>query len=61
MSPMMARESENSPPAPMPWMARQAASSYIDWDSPHSAEPRMKMPMAKRMNGLRPYMSESLP
>ncbi len=58
---MMASDSENRPPAPMPWMARNAASSYIDWDSPHSIDPTMKMLIANRMNGLRPYMSESLP
>ena len=54
MSPMMASASDNSPPAPMPWTARKAASSYIDWDRPHSAEPTMKMTIAKRKNGLRP-------
>ena len=54
MSPMIARASENRPPAPRPWIARNAASSYIDRDSPHSTEPTMKIEMAKRKNGLRP-------
>ncbi len=61
MSPMIASARENKPPAPTPWMPRKAASSYIDRDSPHSAEPTMKMPMAPSMNALRPYRSDSLP
>lgn len=62
MSPMIARASENRPPAPpMPWKARKAASMYIDVDSVQSAEPAMKTAMAKMKNGLRPYWSDSLP
>ena len=34
MSPMIARASDIRPPAPMPWKARNAASSYIDMAMP---------------------------
>ncbi len=54
MSPMIASAIENRPPAPMPWIARNAASSYMERDRPHSAEPAMKTEIAKRKNGLRP-------
>ena len=45
----------------MPCTARNAASSYMFCDMPQSTEPTMKIPMANRKNGRRPYMSESLP
>ena len=54
MSPMIASASENRPPAPRPWNARNAASMYIDVENEHSAEPTMKIVMAMRKNGLRP-------
>jgi hypothetical protein len=54
MSPMMASASENRPPAPMPWIARKAASWYIDPAKEHIAEPRMKIVMAAMKNFLRP-------
>jgi hypothetical protein len=61
MSPMIESASENRPPAPSPWKARKAASMYIDVAKADAAEPMMKMLIASRKNGLRPYMSESLP
>jgi hypothetical protein len=54
MSPMIARASGMMPPAPMPWNARNAASSYIDWARPHSAEPSTKMTIASMNSRLRP-------
>ena len=54
MSPMIASAKVNRPPAPMPWKARNAASMYIEFDSPHSAEPITKIVMASMKNGLRP-------
>ena len=54
MSPMMASARENRPPAPSPCTARKAASWYIDWANAQAAEPRTKMVMAVRKNGLRP-------
>ncbi len=39
MSPRMMRASAMRPPAPSPWMARKAASSYIDVAVPHRSEP----------------------
>ena len=54
MSPMIVSASENRPPAPRPWKARNAASSYIELANPHSAEPITKMEIAVRKNGRRP-------
>jgi hypothetical protein len=54
MSPMIASASENRPPAPRPCTARKAASSYIDVAKPQASEPRMKIEIAVRKNGLRP-------
>ncbi len=54
MSPMMASASENRPPAPRPWYARNAASMYIDVENAQAAEPVMKMVIAIKKNGLRP-------
>ena len=54
MSPMMASASDIRPPAPMPWMARKAASSYMLWDRPQRIEPTTKTPIANRKNGRRP-------
>ena len=54
MSPMIASASGIRPPAPMPWNARNAASMYIDWASPHSAEPATKIVIAIMNSGLRP-------
>ncbi len=61
MSPMIASDSENRPPAPSPWKARNAASMYIDVENELAAEPTMKMRIAARKNFLRPYMSLNLP
>src|SRR5947207_8574447 len=55
MSPMIASASENSPPAPRPWTARNAASMYIDVANAQAAEPMRKMEIAVRKRGLRPY------
>ena len=49
------------PPAPRPWIARNAISSPIVWLSPESSEPARKITIAARNTGLRPYMSPSLP
>ena len=54
MSPMIASASENSPPAPMPCTARNAASWYIECAHAQAAEPATKMVIAARKNGLRP-------
>ena len=54
MSATMASARENRPPAPSPWNARNAASMYIDWASPHSAEPMTNSVMASMKNCLRP-------
>ena len=61
MSPMIASASENRPPAPRPWKARNAASWYIEVARVHSTEPITKSEMASRKNGRRPYRSDSLP
>jgi len=61
MSPMIARTSVKRPPAPRPWTARNAASSYIDVANEHSAEPTMKMVIANMNSRLRPHRSPSLP
>ena len=54
MSPMIARTSVNRPPAPSPWKARNAASSYIDVANVHSTEPTMKTEIANMNSFLRP-------
>ena len=54
MSATMASARENRPPAPRPWNARKAASSYIEVASPHIAEPSTKMVIAIMKNCLRP-------
>ena len=48
MSPMIASASDIRPPAPMPWIARNAASWYIESARPQSIEPTTKMPIANR-------------
>ena len=54
MSPMIASAIDIKPPAPNPWTARKAASSYIDVAMPHSMDPTTKIEMAVMKNGLRP-------
>ncbi len=54
MSPMIASASDIRPPAPMPWNARNPASSVIEVANEQAAEPAMKMLMAARKKGLRP-------
>ena len=54
MSAMIANASDIRPPAPMPWTARNAASSYIDVAMPESSEPIRKNEIAARYIGLRP-------
>ena len=54
MSATMARARENKPPAPRPWKARNAASMYMDWATPHRAEPITNSVMASMKNCLRP-------
>ena len=48
MSAMIASASDIRPPAPMPWIARKAASSYIELAIPQSIEPTTKTAMANR-------------
>ena len=54
MSPMIVSARENSPPAPSPWNARNAASWYIDVANEQASEPTTKIPIAVRNSGLRP-------
>ena len=54
MSPMIVSARLIRPPAPRPWIARYAASSYIEVAMVHSTEPTTKIPIAERKNGLRP-------
>ena len=58
---MMACDPTISPPAPMPWIARQAISSSIDCDSPESIEPTRKITIASWKKLFRPNRSPSLP
>ncbi len=53
-SPMIASASENKPPAPSPWTARNAASWYIDPANEQAAEPSTKIVMAATKKRLRP-------
>ena len=54
MSPMIARASENRPPAPRPCTARKAARLNIDVAKVHSIDPKMKIEMAMMNSFLRP-------
>jgi len=45
-SPMMANESENNPPPPIPWTPRAITNCHIDCASPQNAEPMMNVTMA---------------
>ena len=54
MSPMIAKASDISPPAPSPCTARNTASWYIDMENVHNTDPTMKIEIAVRKNGLRP-------
>ena len=54
MSARMARAIENRPPAPRPWKARNAASSYIEVENVQAIEPMTKMLIAIRNIGRRP-------
>jgi hypothetical protein len=54
MSPMTASASGMIPPAPMPWNARNPASSYIDVATPHIAEPATKITIASMNSRVRP-------
>ena len=58
---MMVTASENSPPAPRPWIARYAASSGIDRAMLHASEPATNTEIATRNSGLRPCTSLSRP
>ena len=48
-------------PAPTPWTARKAISQSMSPAAPHNHEPATKVTMPARMNGFRPYRSESFP
>ena len=58
---MMAWAPTISPPAPIPWIARNAMSSAMDWDSPDSTEPTRKITMASWKSAFRPKRSPSFP
>ena len=58
---MIASASDISPPAPRPWNARNAASSYIDPAIALASEPARNSEIAVRYIGLRPKRSDSLP
>ena len=51
---MIASTSVNRPPAPIPWIARNPASMYIDVANEHSADPTMKIVIANMKSFLRP-------
>ena len=53
-SPMMAWAPTISPPAPMPWMARNPINSIMDWERPESIEPARKITMANWKRLFRP-------
>jgi len=61
MSPMMAKASACSPPAPMPWTARNAIGSLMFRERPDSAEPTRKIAIAAWKTGLRPHRSLTFP
>ena len=58
---MIASGSDIRPPAPRPWIARNAASSNIEVEKPARSEPIMKIAIAMMNSGRRPKMSLSLP
>lgn len=58
---MIASGIDIRPPAPRPWIARNAASSIIEFEKEAANDPRMKTTMAKMNSGRRPKMSDSLP
>ncbi len=53
-SPMMACVIGSMAPAPRPWKARKAMSSFIVWAWPHRAEPSTNSTMPTMKNLLRP-------
>ncbi len=53
-SPMTARATGKSEPAPTPWMPRKMMSWAMVWLRPDSAEPTRKIPMPIMKIGLRP-------
>ena len=53
-SPMTARATGNSEPAPMPWMPRKRMSMPMFWLRPDRAEPIRKITMPIMKIGLRP-------
>ena len=57
MSPAIVNEMGWTAPAPRPWSARKAMSSFIDVEKPHSAEPTTKTVRPNSITGLRPYES----
>ena len=58
---MIAWVSTMSPPPPRPCRARNAISSKMLCDWPHSAEPIRKITIEAWNSVLRPYWSPSLP
>ena len=61
IEPITASESGKSPPAPMPWIARNTISCVIPCAMPHSAEPTTKIEIAISSSGRRPCTSPSRP
>lgn len=48
MSPRIASASDIRPPAPIPWIARNAASMYTDVANEHSSDPARNTVIAVR-------------
>ena len=46
MSPRIACDNAISPPAPMPWTARNAINWAMSWAKPQAREASRKIPMA---------------
>ena len=61
MSARMVSAKANKPPAPIPWIALNAASSYIEEAKPEITEPTTKIEIAVMNRYLLPKMSPSFP
>src|SRR5207244_9882938 len=61
MSPMTARATGNSAPAPRPWIPRNATNCHISCERPESNDPIRNTEPAKRRMGRRPKRPDSCP
>ena len=61
MSARIVSERVNKPPAPIPWNALHAASSYIELEKAAATEPMTNTAIAKINKRRRPKMSPSFP